>query len=263
MRGILLFGCGRMGGALLRGWIAGGFAGRIAVIDPYAQPVEGARMLAGAEEIASLEGPLTVVIATKPDKVRDALAALKPFHKPDTLVVSIAAGVTLASMTSVLGADAQVIRAMPNLPASIGQGITAAVASAGVDEATRAAGKQVLDAAGETVWVPEESMIDAVTAISGSGPAYFYRFTELLADAGRALGLPGDVAERLAQKTFTGAAALLASTGQTPEHLRKEVTSPNGTTYAALTTFDRDDRLGNLVGEAATSARDRSRELAG
>lgn len=262
MSGILLFGCGRMGGALLRGWVASGaFTGNIAVIDPYVTSIDGARVLTGADEIAGLAGPLTVVIATKPDKVREALQALRPHARADMVVVSIAAGITLASMRAELGDAAGIVRAMPNLPASIAQGISAAVAAPGLAGDAKARAEQLLRAGGEVVWVPDEAMIDAVTAISGSGPAYFYRFTELLAEAGRALGLPDDIAERLAQKTFTGAAALLEGSVQTPQQLRKEVTSPNGTTAAALATFDREDRLEKLVRESATSARDRSREL--
>jgi pyrroline-5-carboxylate reductase len=150
---------------------------------------------------------------------------------------------------------------MPNTPAAIGKGVVAAVPDAALSPTQHAFASALLQAAGEVFWLEDEGLIDAVTAVSGSGPAYFYRFTELLAQMGAALGLEPEIAERLATLTFTGAASLLEATGKPAAQLRVEVTSPNGVTAAALAQFDRQDRLAALIVEAGRAAVKRNREM--
>jgi pyrroline-5-carboxylate reductase len=176
------------------------------------------------------------------------------------LVVSIAAGVRLASLARWLGADTPLVRAMPNQPALVGAGITALVAPDTVTANDRARAAAVLEAAGSVVWLDDESLMDAVTAVSGSGPAYFYLLTELLAQAGRAVGLPPELASTLARQTACGAGRTLAETAQDPAVLRASVTSPGGTTAAALAEFERAG-LAAIVTRAVTAARDRGVEL--
>jgi pyrroline-5-carboxylate reductase len=207
---------------LLRGWTAAGVA-PIAVIDPNVDAVPGARKLAGADALADLGGPLCLVLAVKPAMIAQTLTQVSKYLDHQALVISVAAGVSLATLRRCSGAGPAVVRTMPNTPAAIGKG--------------------------------------AVTAVSGSGPAYFYRFTELLAQTGLQLGLPLEMADRLATLTFTGAAALLEATGKPAAQLRVEVTSPNGVTAAALAAFDRQDRLGALITEAGHAAVKRNREM--
>ena len=260
---VVLVGCGRMGGALLRGWRAAGI-GPVHVIDPAVREAPGAQLLHGYADVAELPGPLCIVIAVKPARVAEALAALGPaLSATGALVISIAAGVRLDSLRQAAGAGPAIVRAMPNIPAAIGRGVMAAVAGEGLDPERRAVAERLLGAAGEVVWLDEEAMIDAVTAISGAGPAYFYRFTEALAQAGRALGLPGEMADRLAELTFTGSAALLEGSGRDPADLRVEVTSPGGVTAAALAKFDAEGGLDALVLDAVRSGLKRSREMGG
>ncbi len=258
---VVLVGCGHMGGALLRGWRAADVAS-ISVVDPNVSEAEGARVLSGLDAVASLEGPLCVVLAVKPAMVAAVLQTLAPSLTAGAMVLSVAAGVTLAQLRHAAGDAPSVIRTMPNTPAAIGRGVIAAIADRALDPARRAQAEQLLKAVGHLVWLEQEAMIDAVTAISGCGPAYFYRFTEALAEAGRALGLPAAMAEQLASLTFTGAAALLDSTGRSAGELRAQVTSPNGVTAAALAAFDRDDGLSILVGAATREAVRRSEALA-
>jgi pyrroline-5-carboxylate reductase len=176
-------------------------------------------------------------------------------------VISVAAGVSLATLRRCAGAGPAVVRTMPNTPAAIGRGAVGAVPDAPLTQAHRAFVQTLLQAAGEVFWLENEGLIDAVTAVSGSGPAYFYRFTELLAQTGKDLGLSAEIAASLATLTFTGAAALLEATGKPAAQLRVEVTSPNGVTAAALAEFDRDDRLGALINEAGRAAVKRNREM--
>ncbi len=257
---VVLVGCGRMGGALLRGWISAGIT-PLHVIDPGVGETPGAQMLAGYEAVAGLGGPVCIVLAVKPALVASALHGLAPYLTPDSLVISIAAGVRLAQLRSGVGEGPSVVRTIPNTPAAIGRGVVAAISDAELDASRRNMAQSLLDAAGEVVWLDDEALIDAVTAVSGSGPAYFYRFTELLAEAGRDLGLPAPMADRLAELTFTGAAAWLEASGRDPASLRVEVTSPNGVTAAALAVFDARDQLGELIGAAAQAAVARSREM--
>jgi len=257
---VVLIGCGNMGGALLRGWVAAAIA-PIAVVDPKRDRVEGAEVLAGLEALASLSGPLCVVLAVKPAMIAPTLTQIAAYLDDRAMVISVAAGVSLATLRGCAGAGPAVVRTMPNTPAAIGRGAVAAVPDAPLTPAQQAFAQTLLQAAGEVFWLEDEGLIDAVTAVSGSGPAYFYRFTELLAQTGRELGLSADMANSLATLTFTGAAALLEATGKPAAQLRVEVTSPNGVTAAALAEFDREDRLAALITQAGQAAVKRNREM--
>jgi pyrroline-5-carboxylate reductase len=257
---VVLVGCGRMGGALLRGWLKAGLT-PVAVLDPHAEAQPGVIVLANPQAVADLSGPLCVVMAVKPAKTAPMLEALAPHLGADSLVLSVAAGVTLAQMRAATGEGPALVRTMPNTPAGIGKGAVGAVAAAELSETHAAMTKRLLEAAGEVFWLDHEDLIDAVIGVSGSGPAYFYRFTEMLAQAGEKLGLTPDMAKRLAELTFTGSAAWLEASGKSPDELRVEVTSPNGTTAAALAVFDKDDRLGVLLNDATQACVARAQEM--
>jgi pyrroline-5-carboxylate reductase len=257
---VVLIGCGNMGGALLRGWVAAAIA-PIAVVDPKLDRVEGAEVLAGLEAIADLPGPLCIVLAVKPAMIAPTLTQIAAYLDNQALVISVAAGVSLSTLRRCAGLGPAVVRTMPNTPAAIGRGAVAAVPDAPLTPAQQDFVQTLLQAAGEVFWLEDEGLIDAVTAVSGSGPAYFYRFTELLAQTGRDLGLSAEMAESLATLTFTGAAALLDATGKPAAQLRVEVTSPNGVTAAALAEFDREDRLATLINQAGQAAVKRNQEM--
>lgn len=256
---VLLVGCGRMGGAMARGW---GGAHRVLVFDPLAETLPE-----GAERVEALDGieadpDLAVVLAVKPQVFPSIAESLRPLAGGDALFVSIMAGITLAGLGAALG-SARVVRTMPNTPAAIGKGITAAVAGTDVRMADLATVNGLLAATGEVVWLDDERDLDAVTALSGSGPAYFFRFTEALAAAGAEAGLPPELAMRLARTTFTGAAALAGADPAGLAELRRQVTSPGGTTAAGLAQMDADEAIDRLASAVVKAAAARSRELAG
>ena len=265
---LLLVGCGKMGQALLGGWLAAGSVQRCLVIEP--QPVElPARHAAGAPvELLADAGaipadfvPDALVLAVKPQVMADVLPAYRRFAG-QALFLSIAAGKTIASFEAVLG-DAAIVRAMPNTPAAVGRGITVACANGKVDAAGRALAESLLAAVGEVGWVGQEGLMDAVTAVSGSGPAYVFLLAEVLAAAGIKAGLPADLAERLARVTVAGSGELLHRSAESAEQLRRNVTSPNGTTAAALAVLMAEPGLQALLEKAVAAATNRSRELAG
>lgn len=256
---VLLIGCGRMGGALARGWRD---KEEVAVFDPAAAPLDGVKMLDSLSEAEALPRPLTVVLAVKPQILGGVLPSLLPFAEAGALIISVAAGATLQMMAAALGPEALIVRTMPNTPAAVGRGITAAVAPANVGDDHRRRVTELISAVGEVVWLDDEAQMDAVTAVSGSGPAYFFRFTEALARAGVAAGLPETVAMQLARATFVGAGALAEAREDEVSALRQEVTSPAGTTAAALARFDEDGAIDRLVTQAVDAAARRSRELA-
>jgi pyrroline-5-carboxylate reductase len=203
------------------------------------------------------------VIAVKPQTAPGAMPGLEGLVGASTVAVSIMAGRTLRFLGEALPAGMAIVRAMPNLPASIGRGVTVAVANDRVTEAQRALAHEVLGATGAVEWVADESLLDAVTAVSGSGPAYVFLLTESLAKAGEAAGLPRDLAERLARATVEGAGELLHRTSEDPATLRQNVTSPGGTTAAALEVLMGAQGLDPLMRRAIAAATRRSRELAG
>ncbi|WP_456640469.1 pyrroline-5-carboxylate reductase [Bradyrhizobium sp. USDA 10063] len=251
-----------MGGAMLTGWLAGGLdAGRVVVIDPQPSTEISALAAKGVRLNPEDAGPVdTLVVAVKPQSFRDAGAALKSLVAPSTLVVSIMAGTTIASLQEVCGGA--VVRAMPNTPASIGRGITVAVAANNVSAAQRATADALLRATGAVEWVDDEGLIDAVTAVSGSGPAYVFLLAEELARAGVEAGLPDDLATKLARATVAGSGELLHRSELPAATLRQNVTSPGGTTAAALDVLMAADGLRPLMIRAIAAATKRSKELA-
>ncbi len=266
---ILLIGCGKMGGALLEGWLARGVAPEsVRIVEPAAERARELVNRHGVETVAEVaalgEGfaPAVVMLAVKPQTMDAALAPCRRFVSPGTVFLSIAAGKTLAYFARVLSAQAAVVRAMPNTPAAVGCGISVLAANENVTDAQRAACQALLEAVGETVWTEGDALFDAVTAVSGSGPAYVFLLIECLARAGVAAGLPEDLATRLARATVYGAGVLAQRSGEPAETLRRNVTSPGGTTQAALDVLMADDGLAPLMTRAVAAAARRSRELA-
>lgn len=257
-RSILLVGCGRMGRAFVAGWAG---SATVFVHDPHVGEVPGTTRLSSLDEVAGLPRPLTVMLAVKPKLVREVARALRPFVSPDMLVVSIAAGVTLDTLADLLGPEPAIVRAMPNTPVAVGRGAIAAVTAGTAGQPERARVEALFAAAGTLVWLGDEAQMDAVTALSGSGPAYFFRFAEVLADAGVSLGLDRTVADALARATLVGSGMLADSVPASLAAMREEVTSPGGTTAAALARLE-EGGLPALVRDAAAAAHNRSRELA-
>jgi pyrroline-5-carboxylate reductase len=265
-RGLVLLGCGKMGGAMLEGWLARGLPpAAFTVLDPNPAPrltelaAEGVRLNAGLPE-----QPAVCVLAVKPQMMAEALPRLAAFGNGATVFLSIAAGTPIRFFESVLGADTPVVRAMPNTPAAVGRGITALIGNAAAGETALALAEDLLAAVGQTVRIDAESQMDAVTAVSGSGPAYVFLLIEALAAAGEAEGLSPELAMRLARATVGGAGQLAESSPDSPEQLRINVTSPGGTTAAALAVLMRDGSgLPALLREAVAAAAARSRELGG
>ena len=259
---IALAGAGKMGGAMLTGWLAGGLdAKRVVVVEPF--PSDDIKALAakGVRLNPQDDGAVdTLVVAVKPQMFREAGPALKKLVGPSTLVVSIMAGTTIAALEEVCGG--MVVRAMPNTPAAIGRGITVAVAAKNVSAAQRATADALLRATGSVEWVDDESLMDAVTAVSGSGPAYVFLLAEELARAGVEAGLPAELATKLARETVAGSGELLHRSDLPSATLRQNVTSPGGTTAAALEVLMGQDGMQPLMIRAIAAATKRSKELA-
>ncbi len=270
---VLLVGAGRMGGALLKGWLAGGRdARRIFVQEPspppdVAEAIRAAGIVTGAPP-AMDAAPRVIVLAVKPQMMDAVLPEIAPLAGADTVVLSIAAGTSIATMARHFGPDAAIVRAMPNTPAALGRGITALCANPNTTPEQRAECEALLKVSGETVWVDEERLIDAVTAVSGSGPAYVFLLAECLTEAAKAAGLAPDLAAKLARATVSGAGELLHQSSLDPAELRRNVTSPGGTTAAALRVLMGEDgaatgRMQELMTRAVAAALARARELAG
>jgi pyrroline-5-carboxylate reductase len=263
---VALVGAGKMGSALLEGWVGLGIdPARLVVIEP--QPAASIAVLAGRglrvnPDAASLRAD-AVVIAVKPQIAPDIMANVAALVSPSTVVVSIMAGRTIGFLTGVLPRDTAVIRAMPNTPAAIGRGITVAVPNARVTPPQRQLADALLAATGAVEWVGDETLMDAVTAVSGSGPAYVFLLAETLARAGAKAGLPADLAARLARATVAGSGELLHRSPLDAATLRHNVTSPGGTTAAALDVLMAADGLDPLMERAIAAATRRGRELAG
>ena len=260
-RGLVLLGCGKMGGAMLEGWLAGGLApSSVWVIDPY--PSEQVKAAGVQVNVALPASPAVVVIAVKPQMMGEALHQVAALGGGETLFLSIAAGTTISVFESNFGELTPIVRAMPNTPAAIGRGITALVGNAQVSDPALAMAEGLLAAVGQTVRLEDEADMDAVTAVSGSGPAYVFHLIETLAKAGEAEGLAPDLAMTLAKATVAGAGALAETAEEDPTQLRVNVTSPNGTTQAALEVLmDEGSGFPVLVRRAVKAAADRSREL--
>ncbi|MCB9989354.1 MAG: pyrroline-5-carboxylate reductase [Rhodospirillales bacterium] len=261
---IALVGCGKMGSALLRGWLAADMDGTITVLEPGGLPGEfsSAPQVKAVTEAADLTTPDILVLAVKPQIMSAVCASLKGTIGPNTLVLSIAAGQTIARFEAYFSDTQPIIRVMPNTPAAIAQGISTAVANDHATDKQKETASQLLEAVGKVVWLADENLMDAVTALSGSGPAYVFLLMEILAEAGEKAGLPPEIATPLARQTVIGSAALAASEETTaPETLRRNVTSPGGTTEAALKIL-MNGELQALFDEALSAATKRSRELA-
>jgi pyrroline-5-carboxylate reductase len=264
---VLLIGCGRMGGALLSGWLGNDLAERYIVVEPAV----GSRpqtlsphvtFLASSDHIDPGLNPAAVVIAVKPQVMVETLPHYRAMAMTGTLFLSIAAGRTLGFLASQLGDDAALVRAMPNTPAAIGHGISVACANAKVDATGHTRAEALLAAVGQVAWIEDEALMDAVTAVSGSGPAYVFFLIECLAKAGIEAGLSESLAERLARATVAGSGELARVSPEPASQLREAVTSPGGTTRAALDVLMAKDGLEPLLKKAVLAATRRSRELA-
>ncbi len=262
---ILLVGCGNMGSALLRGWLAEGLdAQRLHVIDAQDSATEWARS-SGASVSSSLTAdvaqPDVIVFAVKPQQIDELVPQFAALALGGAVVLSVAAGKPIAALEMLLGSGAAIVRAMPNTPAAVRQGITALVANPTVSAAQKAQCEALLSAVGDVVWLDDESLMDAVTAISGSGPAYVFLLIETLAAAAQQEGLAAELSRKLAIATVAGAGAYAAQSPVEPGRLREQVTSPGGTTQAALEILMADGGLEALITNAVHAAAVRSREL--
>lgn len=264
---VVLVGAGNMGGAMLTGWLKSGVPGSsVTVIDPGPSDAMLAQIAdAGATYSRDVPADLKagiLFLALKPQVMATVLPGLKVLVGPQTVVVSVAAGKTLAFMEEHLGAAAMV-RAMPNTPAMIGRGVTGAFANAAVSAEQRDIVHRLLKVSGPVEWLEGEEQINAVTAVSGSGPAYVFYLVECMAEAGRKAGLQADLAMRLARETVAGAGELLHRSPDAAARLRQNVTSPGGTTAAALSVLMSDEGMQPLFDKAIEAARKRAEELAG
>jgi pyrroline-5-carboxylate reductase len=260
---ILLIGAGHMGAALIRGWIRAGL-GPITAVEPNPsaklKKLEGPTLATGLNEVAH-EGWRACVVALKPQILRSEAVHLKPIAASGTLMISIAAGTGVEFLAKHWGPAARIVRAMPNTPGAIDRGISALYAAPTATAHDRTLAASLLSAIGQTVWVKNETHIDAVTAVSGSGPAYVYAMAEALAAAGVAAGLPSETATLLARATVSGAGALLEADPREPSELRREVATPGGTTEAALKILMAKDGLEALMTRAVAAAKRRAEEL--
>lgn len=265
---VLLVGAGKMGGALLQGWLARSIeAHDIVVIEPNPAAAEetaraGVRVVPDLARVENDFMPRAILFALKPQAMGEAVPPFARFARRGTAFLSIAAGKSLSFFAAALGPEAAVVRAMPNTPAAIGRGMSVLCANERAGEDDRTLCAELLAAVGEVAWVEDEGAMDAVTAVSGSGPAYVFYLIECMADAGVKAGLPRPLARQLARVTVEGAAALSHQSHDDAAQLRKNVTSPGGTTEAALRVLMADDGLQALMARAIAAAADRSRELA-
>lgn len=262
---LLLVGGGKMGMALLHGWLHAGLSEtQIMVQEPTpseALSATGVRINPDAATVAA-HPPQIIVLAVKPQMIETVLPPLAAALPEQAMVLSLMAGVPIKTLSAMLGGTVACVRTMPNTPASIGRGMTALFADTQVSAPQKEAAAALLEAVGQTVWLEDEKMMDAVTAISGSGPAYVFHLVEALAASAQALGLPQDMAVQLAEQTVIGAAAMLDEDAADAAQLRRNVTSPGGTTEAALDVLMSEAGLNNLMRQATQAAAQRSQELA-
>jgi pyrroline-5-carboxylate reductase len=259
---VLLIGCGRMGGALLKGWRESGVIAQAIVVDP-ALPDLGPDVPVGAS-LDAMPDPLpeTILLAVKPQMLAAVLPHLARRMPQSALVLSIVAGKTIAILQEALGPAARIVRAMPNTPAAIGRGISVCCAGPGVDFDGRELADRLMRAVGEVAWIEDEQLMHAVTALSGSGPAYVFHLIEAMTEAGTSVGLPSALAARLARVTVAGSGELARLSPDAPAKLRADVTSPGGTTQAALEVLMAGDGLIDLMRRAVAAATARSEALA-
>jgi pyrroline-5-carboxylate reductase len=263
---LVLVGAGKMGGAMLEGWLALGLdPAKVAIFEPKPADEIAALQDRGVRinpAPASITDAVVIILAVKPQVAAEVVPPLKALVRPGTVAVSVMAGKTLAFLEGALG-DIAIVRSIPNTPAAIGRGITVAVPNAKVTAAQRTLAHTLLSGVGAVEWVDDEALIDTATAVSGSGPAYVFLLAESLARAGAAAGLPADLAARLARATVAGSGELLHRSPLEAATLRQNVTSPNGTTAAALAILMAADGLDPMLEKAVAAATKRSRELAG
>ncbi|MCT8266194.1 pyrroline-5-carboxylate reductase [Afifella sp. JA880] len=264
---VLLIGAGRMGGAMLEAWLSAGLPPeRTIVRDPGLSPERaqelgsrGVTISNGADEAES--APRVLVLAVKPQQMDNVLPEAALYAGKETLIISVAAGIALGRLAKGFEASARIVRIMPNTPAQVGEGMAVAVGNDAVTEQDRALVDSLMRPTGEIAWVDDEGLIDAVTAVSGSGPAYVFHLVEAMAAAGEAAGLPAELSMQLARQTVVGGGALLAGSPLAAEELRRNVTSPGGTTQAALDVLMAEHGLVDLMREAVAAAKRRSIEL--
>jgi len=262
-RGLVMLGCGKMGSAMLSGWLARGLdPASISVIDPH--PSDWLRAQGVALNAALPGSPAVLMIAVKPQMMQAALPQVAGFGGGKTLILSVAAGTPIVAYEDAFGPGTRVVRSMPNTPAAVGKGITAIIGNAAAGPVDLDLAEGLLSAIGQVVRLTHEDQIDAVTGLSGSGPAYIFYMIDALAAAGMAQGLPSEMAMQLAKATVAGAGVLAEEAAQTPEQLRINVTSPNGTTQAGLAVLmDEGKGLMPLIDATVAAATARSRELKG
>ncbi|MDX2223285.1 MAG: pyrroline-5-carboxylate reductase [Rhodospirillaceae bacterium] len=268
---ILLVGCGKMGGALLEGWFKRGLNPvDVIIVEPAGRASIRAcdkhralTVLPRVDDVPRDFIPDVVIFAVKPFVIADVVGGTRRFAGARPLYLTVIAGKPIAFYKAHLGDDAAIVRAMPNTPAAVGKAISVMVASAEVDATQRRVCDVLMSAVGEVTWIQDEALMDAVTAVSGSGPAYVFQLAEDLAAAGVAAGLPADLAERLARLTVAGAGAMLGQLPDSAAKLRENVTTPGGTTAAALEVLRAENGLKPLMSAAVAAAAKRSRDLAG
>jgi pyrroline-5-carboxylate reductase len=268
-RPLLLVGGGKMGEALLAGWLHQGLSHEaVIVVEPdaarreFLSKTHHVRTLGRADELPDATVPETLLLAVKPQMMAEVLETCAGRLGPDTLVLSIAAGKPIAQFERALGDRLGVVRAMPNTPAAVGRGVTVLCANAHATEIQRELAERLMEAVGAVYWVEDEELMHAVTAVSGSGPAYVFHLIEALAAAGVQAGLPEPLAMALARGTVVGAGELARQSGESAAQLRVNVTSPGGTTAAALQVLTAPDGVGAVLARAVAAAAQRSRELA-
>ncbi len=260
-RGMVLLGCGKMGSAMLAGWLADGMSpGSVWVLDPH--PSDWLKSTGVHINEGMPDSPAIALIAVKPQMMGAALPSMRALGNGDTVFLSIAAGTSIATFGEALGNGSPIIRAMPNTPAAIGRGITVIVGNTHTNQSHMDMADALLRAVGQVVQIDDETQMDAVTAVSGSGPAYVFHLVETLAAAGVAEGLPAELSMKLAKATVGGAGQLTEDAVEDPSQLRVNVTSPNGTTQAALEVLmDPETGFPDLLRRAVKAAADRGREL--
>ena len=260
-RPLLMIGCGNMAGAMLQGWLSAGADPRmITVVRPSGRaPAEGIRTL---KTLPEDEAPALVLLGVKPQKLAEVAPALAPALEPETVLVSILAGTSLATLRGFFPAPATIVKAMPNLPVSLGKGVIELYTDSAADEADRAVVERLMSALGQVEWFEDESLFAIAAALTAAAPAFLYRFIDALAAAGEALGLPAPKAARLAVAMAEGSSALAASSGDTPERLARRVASPGGTTEAGLAVLDAEEALRSLVRRTLEASRRRGAEMA-
>lgn len=259
---ILLVGCGKMGGALLRRWQELTLYKDICIVEPGPINVLAAKQVQEFAKIPAAFKPTVIVMAVKPQILPEVTKQYKPYTDKGALVLSIAAGMPVSFFEKQLGKKAAIVRSMPNTPASIGQGITVACSNRNATKSQKSLATELLGSVGEVLWVDDEKLLNPVTALSGSGPAYLFLLIEALTNAGKKIGLDAKMAEKLARQTVIGSAALAADSAELPaSKLRENVTSPGGTTAAALDVLKKDDALQKLFDKALLAATKRAEEL--